>query len=99
MCNSIAANSAIRPPLNIMLTQIFARRAAISSIRSFSSARVLASPEGPVNKDAFNDREKASENLYIKKQEKEQLKALREKLQKQKESIDKLEEEINKIKN
>lgn len=80
-----------------MLTQIIARRAAVTSVRSFSSARVLAA-EGSQN-DAFSDREKAQENMYIKKQEKEQLRKLREKLQKQKESIDKLEEEINKIKN
>lgn len=79
-----------------MLTSIVAKRAAVTSVRSFSTARILAVEK---SNDAFSDREKAQENIYIRKQEKEQLKALREKLAKQKESIDKLEEEINKIKN
>lgn len=50
--------------------------------------------DAPSKQDAFSDREKAQENIYIKKHEAEQLKALREKLDQQKETIDKLEKEI-----
>jgi len=82
-----------------MLSQI-TRRQLVSSVRTFSTARVALS-EGAINQanDAFSDKEKAQENLYIKKHEQEQLKALREKLQQQKEAIDQLETEIEKMKN
>ncbi|ODV74981.1 uncharacterized protein CYBJADRAFT_166752 [Cyberlindnera jadinii NRRL Y-1542] len=45
--------------------------------------------------DAFNKREKAQEDLYIRQHEKEQLEALKESLKKQKESLDELEKKID----
>ncbi|ODV80887.1 uncharacterized protein CANTADRAFT_47915 [Suhomyces tanzawaensis NRRL Y-17324] len=77
-----------------MLSQI-ARNLPRTSIRSFSAARVARTEGGS---EAFNEREKAHENLYIKKHEAEQLKQLREKLQEHKETIEKLENQIKEIK-
>lgn len=82
-----------------MLSQLVAKRTLQSSVRQFSTARIALGNDTPnANNDAFSDREKAQENVYVKKHEAEQLKALREKLQQQKESINKLENEINNIK-
>lgn len=82
-----------------MLSQLVAKRTLQSSVRQFSTARVALGTDSPnANNDAFSEREKAQENVYVKKHEAEQLKALREKLQQQKESITKLEDEINNIK-
>lgn len=47
-----------------------------------------------IGHDSFSEKERAQENVYIKKQEEAQLKKLREKLQEQKDTIDKLEEEL-----
>lgn len=81
-----------------MLSRTIARRAALSS-RALHTSRVLAT-EGATGaaKDQFSEREKAQENVYIKKHEAEQLKKLREKLNQQKETIDNLEKEINNLK-
>lgn len=81
-----------------MLSQI-SKRSLQSSVRAFSTARVAMS-EGAINQanDAFSEKEKAAENVYVKKHEAEQLRALKEKLQKQKETIDKLEDEISNLK-
>lgn len=49
-------------------------------------------------KSGFNDKERAEENVYVKKHEAEQLKALKEQLAKQKETIDKLSDEIKSFK-
>ncbi|ABN67435.1 ATPase inhibitor mitochondrial precursor [Scheffersomyces stipitis CBS 6054] len=70
-----------------------------TSVRAFSVSRV-AMTEGAINQanDAFSEKERAQENIYIKKHEAEQLKALKEKLEKQKETIEKLEKEIGDIK-
>lgn len=76
-----------------MLSQVAKR----TSIRSFSRARVLLS-DGVTGNDAFSDREKAQENIYIKKHEAEQLKALKEKLEQQKQAISDLEKEIKDLK-
>lgn len=78
-----------------MIAQTLARRTPQLSTRSFSVARTALSNQsgGP-----FDDRERAQENVYIKKQENERLKKLREKLEEHKDSINKLEEEIKKIK-
>ncbi|KAI9876876.1 MAG: hypothetical protein M1830_005419 [Pleopsidium flavum] len=48
----------------------------------------------PVNSDAFNKREKADENYYIKKMEKEKLMALKEKLQQQRKHLTELEKHM-----
>ena len=60
--------------------------------------RVARANEAPSKQDAFGEREKAQENIYIKKHEAEQLKALKDKLEQQKQTIDKLEKEIKDIK-
>lgn len=64
------------------------------STRSFSSAKVVLSAD----KSGFSDKEQAEENVYIKKHEAEQLKALKDQLAKQKDTIEKLSEEIKSIK-
>ncbi|EGW35018.1 uncharacterized protein SPAPADRAFT_58152 [Spathaspora passalidarum NRRL Y-27907] len=53
--------------------------------------------EGAINQtgDKFAEKERAQENLYIKKHEAEQLKKLKERLQQQKETLDQLEKDIN----
>lgn len=55
--------------------------------------------DGAVNSGskAFNEKEKAQEDLYIRQHEKEQLKALKESLKKIKEETSLLEEHIEKI--
>lgn len=63
------------------------------STRSFSTGRVVFA-----EKSGFNDKERAEENVYVKKHEAEQLKALKEQLAKQKETIDKLSDEIKSFK-
>ncbi|KAI5953521.1 hypothetical protein KGF54_002893 [Candida jiufengensis] len=63
---------------------------------SISSIRLV---DGSIGKDSFSEKERAQENVYIKKQEEAQLKKLREKLQEQKDTIEKLEEEIKNHKN
>lgn len=81
-----------------MLSQFIAKRTLQSSVRLFSTSRIALVDSPNAQNDAFSDREKAQENVYVKKHEAEQLKKLREKLDQQKETIDKLESEINKIK-
>ena len=73
-----------------MLSQI--TRSSIRGVRLFSTSRI-ALTEGAISqsKDAFAEKERAQENVYIKKQEAAQLKKLKEKLQQQKETIEKLE--------
>ncbi|KAI5966566.1 uncharacterized protein KGF55_000875 [Candida pseudojiufengensis] len=70
----------------------------VSSKRLFSisSTRLV---DGSIGKDSFSEKERAQENVYIKKQEEAQLKKLKAKLQEQKDTIDKLEEEIKNNKN
>ncbi|RLV94364.1 hypothetical protein JA1_001840 [Spathaspora sp. JA1] len=79
-----------------------ARRSVVraSFIRNFSSARI-AMTEGAINEtgDKFAEKERAQENLYIKKHEAEQLKKLRERLQQQKETLDQLEKDITESQN
>ncbi|RCK55979.1 hypothetical protein Cantr_08268 [Candida viswanathii] len=84
-----------------MLSQI--TRSSIRGARNarlFSTSRI-AMTEGaiPQSKDAFAEKERAQENVYIKKQEAAQLKKLKEKLQQQQETIDKLEKELDDHKN
>ena len=81
-----------------MLSQI--ARSSVRGVRLFSTSRV-ALTEGaiPQSKDAFSEKERAQENVYIKKHEAAQLKKLKEKLQKQQETIDKLEKELVEHKN
>jgi small-conductance mechanosensitive channel len=81
-----------------MFTAITKRSIQRSSIRSFSMSSVARTNEAPSKQDAFGEREKAQENVYIKKHEAEQLRALKEKLEQQKQTIDKLEKEIKDIK-
>lgn len=75
-----------------------AKRTAVQSVRSFSSTRIAA--KGTINSgsQAFNDKEQAQENLYIKKHEQEQLRILKEKLEKQKETIEKLQQDVDNLK-
>lgn len=80
-----------------MLNQVVSKRVIVPAIRRFSSGRV-ALIDQPTKTDAFGDREKAQENVYIKKHEQEQLKKLKEKLEQQKKSIESLEKEINDFK-
>ncbi|KAJ2168202.1 hypothetical protein GGH15_001573 [Coemansia sp. RSA 562] len=70
--------------------RIFAR----SSVRSVISAPV-AQVQMRSYTDKFQERENASENMYIHEKEKEQLKLMREKLAKAQKQIDELEEHIN----
>ncbi|KAG4405526.1 MAG: hypothetical protein M5F18_05685 [Asgard group archaeon] len=81
-----------------MLSQI--TRSSIRGVRLFSTSRI-ALTEGAISqsKDAFAEKERAQENVYIKKQEAAQLKKLKEKLQQQKETIEKLEKELDDHKN
>jgi hypothetical protein len=48
----------------------------------------------PLNRDAFTRRESASEEMWIRDEEKAKLKLLKEKLTKQKEHIDKLTKDM-----
>ncbi len=50
---------------------------------------------GRTGGDAFGRREKASEDMYMRNQERERLNALRESVKKQREDLDKLEQSIN----
>lgn len=47
-----------------------------TSVRSFSVAARRLMPEG----DAFNKREKANEDMYVRKQEQEKLEAMKKKI-------------------
>ncbi|KAG7660793.1 uncharacterized protein J8A68_005755 [[Candida] subhashii] len=79
-----------------MLSQITKRSITRTSfIRNFSISRI-AMTEGaiPQGSDAFAEKERAVENLYIRKHEAEQLKELKKKLEQQKETIEKLEKEL-----
>ncbi|KAM9903436.1 hypothetical protein OXX69_007930 [Metschnikowia pulcherrima] len=74
-----------------MLRQVATKR--VPALRSFSVTRPMAAEGG---KDAWKEREAASETAYVKKHEAEQLKALREKLAEQKKTVADLEKEIKK---
>lgn len=76
-----------------MLSQI--TRSSIRGVRLFSTSRI-ALTEGAISqsKDAFAEKERAQENVYIRKQEEAQLKKLKEKLEEQKKTIENLEEEL-----
>lgn len=59
---------------------------ATASIRYFSTSRAMLIESGSnIGKDSFHEKERAQENVYIKKQEEAQLKKLKEKLEEQKE--------------
>ncbi|KAJ1810056.1 hypothetical protein LPJ77_001192 [Coemansia sp. RSA 2523] len=79
-----------KKPILKMLRTVFAR----SSVRSVISAPV-AQVQMRSYTDKFQERENASENMYIHEKEKEQLKLMREKLAKAQKQIDELEEHIN----
>ncbi|CCG22345.1 hypothetical protein CORT_0B06360 [Candida orthopsilosis Co 90-125] len=68
---------------------------ATASIRYFSTSRAMLIESGSnIGKDSFHEKERAQENVYIKKQEEAQLKKLKEKLEEQKKTIENLEEEL-----
>lgn len=77
----------------LMLSRIVTKRTFQVSPRYFSTARVNLENGSPLK-----DKEQATENVYIKKHELEQLKKLREKVEKQKETIDKLETQLKETK-
>ncbi|CAN6619539.1 F(1)-ATPase inhibitor IF(1), mitochondrial [Trichomonascus vanleenenianus] len=89
-------------------------RRAILSKPAFNMGAVRAYTEGATGaprpeqggSDAFNKRERAQEDYYVRQHEAEKLKALREELQKAKEerqksddNIEKLNKEIDQLKN
>ncbi|KAJ1851308.1 hypothetical protein GGH12_005975 [Coemansia sp. RSA 1822] len=74
-----------------MLRTVFART-SVRSVISAPAARVQMRSYS----DVFQERENASENMYIHEKEKEQVKLMREKLAKAQKQIDELEEHINK---
>jgi anti-sigma28 factor (negative regulator of flagellin synthesis) len=61
-----------------------ARPAATTTLRllsrPFSAAAVRAAPEAANRGDAINKREKAAEDMYVRKQEQEKLAALKKKI-------------------
>ncbi|KAG5421664.1 hypothetical protein I9W82_000756 [Candida metapsilosis] len=68
---------------------------ATASVRFFSTSRIALIESGSnIGKDSFHEKERAQENVYIKKQEEAQLKKLKEELEKQKKTIENLEEEL-----
>ncbi|CAK9438358.1 uncharacterized protein LODBEIA_P25820 [Lodderomyces beijingensis] len=73
-----------------MLSRIFR---APASVRLFSTTRV-AMVDSKIGRDSFSEKERAQENVYVRKQEEAQLKKLREKLEEQKKTIADLEAEI-----
>lgn len=77
-----------------------------ASKRTFSvAARAMAGetgsgfsrPTGQRGGDAFTKREMAQEELYIRKEEREKLLAIKEKLQQQKKHIEELEKHIDTV--
>lgn len=76
-----------------------AKRTGVQSVRAFSTSRVAAT-KGTVSSGskAFDDKEQAQENMYIRKHEQEQLQKLREKLDQQKATIDKLQKDVDSLK-
>ncbi|KAI3406341.1 hypothetical protein KGF56_000822 [Candida oxycetoniae] len=62
--------------------------------RFFSTSRVVLMDGQNIGRDSFSEKEKAQENVWIKKHEEDQLKRLKAQLEKQKDTIAKLEEEI-----
>jgi len=77
----ITRNMSFRPFL------ISTRGFSISTIRSAAGDAGSTRSGGMSQGDAFSRREEASENLYIKQQEAEKLKLLKEKIRKQKEDL------------
>ncbi|AGO11874.1 AaceriADR109Wp [[Ashbya] aceris (nom. inval.)] len=67
-----------------------------SMARFYSPEGSTGAPRGESADDAFVKREKANEDYYIRKHEREQLAQLREQLQKQQKKIDNLEEQLRK---
>ncbi|KAI5969487.1 hypothetical protein CANMA_001555 [Candida margitis] len=66
-----------------------------ASIRFFSTSRAMLIESGSnIGRDSFHEKERAQENVYIKKQEEAQLKKLREKLEEQKQTIENLQAEL-----
>lgn len=78
---------------------MLARRTLQSSVRMFSTSRI-AMTEGAISqgKDSFAEKERTQENLYIRKHEAEQLKALKKQLDEQKKLVDDLKSEVDKLK-
>lgn len=73
---------------------------AASTVRYFSTSRAMFIESGSnIGRDSFHEKERAQENVYIKKHEAAQLKKLKEKLQQQEETINKLEKELDDHKN
>ncbi|KAM0785984.1 hypothetical protein ACM66B_006802 [Microbotryomycetes sp. NB124-2] len=79
---------ALRTTLNASARQLVARR----SLSTVSAVR--APHSGPnANKDAFDKREKAAEDMYVRDQEKEKLKALQKSIEASKAHLSKLEQD------
>ncbi|KAJ2845020.1 hypothetical protein IWW36_004955 [Coemansia brasiliensis] len=72
-----------------MLRTVFAR-----NIRMISSTRA-AGMQLRLYSDKFQERETASENMYIRKKEEEELKALREKLAQVEKQVDDLKKHVD----
>ncbi|KAI5961545.1 hypothetical protein KGF57_001670 [Candida theae] len=69
--------------------------AAAAATRHFSTSRAAWIESGKnIGQDSFHEKERAQENVYIKKQEEAQLKKLRQQLEDQKKTIEGLEQEL-----
>ncbi|ONH66043.1 ATPase inhibitor, mitochondrial [Cyberlindnera fabianii] len=68
-------------------------RALRNGVRAYSEGSTGA-PRPDGSSDSFSKREKAQEDYYVKKHEKEQLAALRESLKKSKEQLSELEQKM-----
>lgn len=72
-------------------------RNALYSVKSVSKQRGLGASVRFMADDrseSFNKREKAAEDMYVRKQQEEAIRKLREQLQNQKKKLDKLEEDM-----
>lgn len=66
----------------------------IKPARNFSLTRVILEQPPTSSTNSFNERERAYENVYVKKKEAIQLKKLKQKLEEQKKSLERLEQDI-----
>ncbi|CAI6056267.1 unnamed protein product, partial [Clonostachys chloroleuca] len=105
-CNpQLSINSHHTPNKPIMLRTTFTKTASVRPLRAAFTTTVRAMGEGDTGAppklggtgDAFQRREKASEDYAIRQREKEKLLELKKKLQEQKEHLERLSQHIDEI--
>ncbi|MCJ1353028.1 MAG: hypothetical protein MMC33_003012 [Icmadophila ericetorum] len=87
-----ATNSAFRS-----LTAFQTRALSVSAVRMSEGATGGVRSGGEAQGDAFNKREKANEDYYVRQKEREKLTALKTKLAEQRKHLDELDKHIDEL--